>query len=440
MYLNIFGDTCMKNSTKKKVILVSLICVFAFSFIKVPKAPLYLNENLKTETNYNPNIPISNDPANIYTIEGNITNHIWSPDGTKLAYVKSPLGQLWNLELWVAEKDPYSANLSNHQLISSELDSWGGLCDWKDDWILYRIRREEGTPATYYGRNELWKIRYDGTGQTQVTFTQSNGIGPQGGTSGNTGGYSGYFIPGTNLIYFHANTGGGWPQTYVCNDDGTDGWYSISNPDNTWRFRVSPTGDRLFWGRATYFRNPTTFKSCNVDGSDRFTIKAFTADINPTILADGKTAVWVQNDILYAIETNGTNERTILDDGNTNKVYGYDPSDAQGILLGSNRSDGNMHLFRIQEDGTVIEQLSEGPYMDEVPRLSPDGNYLSYMRLPEDFDKETATTPYPYELVVKKASPSFAVNSPTPNQLCGIKAPNFSLIIDETLLSLRKLN
>jgi len=415
----------MRNITKKKIALVSLICIFGFSIFNFTnyQGNFDTNDTLKAKK------PNSSEIPDIYTLEGNISGQIWSPDGSKLAYVKCPAGEQWNCELWVAEKDPDGAQLFNHHLISSEIE-YNALLDWKGDWILYRIRREEGTPVSYYGRGELWKIRYDGTNMTQVTFTQSNGIGPSGGTRGNV--ERGWFIPNSSLVYFHANTGGGWWQTFVCNDNGTDGWYAISAPDYTWRVTLSPTGNRLLWGRQSSFGQPTTHKSCNVDGSDRVTIKAFSNVIGVYVLADGNTVVWSDAGNLYAIDMNGTNERTILDDAHTNVVYGYDPSDEQGLLMGSNRSDGNMHVYKINVDGTGIEQLSEGAYLDENARLSPDGKYLSYLRLPSDFDKGSTTLPYPYELVIKSTPPSIKINSPTPNQLCGITAPTFSLTIDET--------
>ena len=111
------------------------------------------------------------------------------------------------------------------------------------------------------------------------------------------------------------------------------------------------------------------------------------------------------NDNIYAIDLNGANERTVLDDDQINIWYNYDPSNVQGLLMGSNRSDGNMHIYKINVDGTGIEQLTGGTYLDEYPNLSPDGNYLSYLRLPEDFDKGSSTVPYPYELVVKNLYP-----------------------------------
>ncbi len=192
--------------------------------------------------------PNSSQGTEIYSLPGNITDHIWSPDGTKLAYINAPRGQVWNCTHWVANRSGYT--LVDHTLLSSEAEA-GGLEDWKDDWILFKIRHEEGTPASYYGRNELWKIRYNGTGLTQVTFTETNGIRTTWAystyTNRGTARY-GKFIPGTNLVYFNAHDGNGWYKQYVCNDDGTDVWYHISNPDYGFTYAVAPTSAKLFWG------------------------------------------------------------------------------------------------------------------------------------------------------------------------------------------------
>ncbi|MFX0029857.1 MAG: neuraminidase-like domain-containing protein, partial [Candidatus Hermodarchaeota archaeon] len=267
--------------------------------------------------------------------------HIWSPDGTKLAYLKSPQGLQYNCELWVAQRS--GANLINHVLISSQVE-FNGLLDWYDDWLLIRIRREQGKPSSYYGRNELWKIREDGTEMTQVTFTQTNKIR----TYFDNHAYDnrgtavwGKFIPGTNLVYFHAHQGNGHYETYVCNTDGTDNWYKISHPNLTWRPALSPTGNKLLWGHQTDFRYPTTHKSCNVDGTGKTTIKKFNKRISVTVLADGNTVVWSDNGNIYAINLDGTNERTVIDDAYINTWLNYHPTDSEALLIGSNRSDGN---------------------------------------------------------------------------------------------------
>lgn len=369
-------------------------------------------------------------PGIEYTV-ANVSDYLLSPDGTQVAYIKAN-GDRHNCELWVADKSPCGAQLINHLLISDEAE-YNGLDDWMGDWILYRIRREPGpfwgppwdpplgTPEEYYGRNELFKIRPDGTDKTQITdtFTVNNGIRTQYWNRwyDNRGTVVwGEFIPGTNRVYFQAHNGNGWYRSFVVVDDGlivgtpsTFDWYHISYPYHTWVPRLSPTGNKLLYGQQYNHPLPTTFYSCNVDGSGTTFIRAFSQKIGVTVLADGNTLVWHQFNNLYAINMDGTNERTVLDDEYINLMGYYDPTDGQSLIMGSNRDpDGNMHLFKMNVDGTGIEQLTEGPYNDETgsytyghPTLSPDGLYLSYLRLPEDFVKEGYPVPYPYELVIK---------------------------------------
>ena len=353
-----------------------------------------------------------------------ILDQIWSPDGTKLAYIKSPGGRTWDCELWVADKDPTSAQLINHQMIYSRAE-YNGLLDWRDDWILFKIRYEDGTPSAYYGRDELWKIRSDGSYLTQVTFTFTNGIRYRDIWRPNMGSASwGMFLPGTSLIYFRAHDGNGWWRAFVCNDDGTDNWQHRSYPDFAFRISMSPTGNKLLWGHATYWNNPTTLRASNVDGSGRSTVKSFSKSTSSFVLADGNTVVWNDINNIYAIKIDGTNERTIIDDEYYNRGLNYIPFDGQELIMGSDRDDGNQHLFSIRSDGANIVQLTDGPYIDEQPYYSPNGQYLSYLRRPE-----SSTPPYPYELIVECILLKITLNSPTTNAIFGKDAPNFDLSI-----------
>ena len=67
--------------------------------------------------------------------EGNITDHLWSSDGTKIAYIKCPEGQFWG-NLWIAEWD--GLEVTNRQLIYTKAD-YNHLEDWQGDWILFMI-------------------------------------------------------------------------------------------------------------------------------------------------------------------------------------------------------------------------------------------------------------------------------------------------------------
>ncbi|MFX0208255.1 MAG: hypothetical protein ACFFDT_19880 [Candidatus Hodarchaeota archaeon] len=349
----------------------------------------------------------------------NITEHIWSSDGKKIAYVVCPDDRdlLYSAcELWVA--DWRWGRLRNKQLIYTGIE-WFGLEDWKDDWILFMMRHEV-TPTAYnstHTTRELWKIRSDGTDLTQVTFTYTNGIRTifwpghydyHGTVSG------GRFIPGTDLIAFSAHDGNGWYKLYVCNDDGTDNWYRVSS-EYAFTWAMSPTGNKLVWGHAGYWNAPTTLYSADIDGSNKVLVKSSSYyRLAPLILADGNTLIfryvgsgWYPDvpttleGNIYAIDLDGTNERTILDDDSLNYHESYDPVNEQALLMISNRSeDGNMHIYSVNVDGTGVVQLTRGPYNDETAMYSPNGRYIMYRRLPEDYVKDASDLPYPYDLVI----------------------------------------
>jgi len=417
----------MMDTRLKKIVTIILCMIFSFSIISTN----FNNFQGNFEDDNPPNLKIADE----YVIPGPIYDHFWSPDGTKLAYIKTPAGQTWNCEIWIADKDPNSAQLINHQLIYTGTEA-GGLVDWKGDWLLIKIQFEEGTPSSYYGRSELWKIRTDGTDLTQLTFTNTNGIRTTWSNSAYTNRgtvYVGYFIPGTNLIYFSAHNGNGWYKSFVCNDDGTDGWYHISNPDFSFSFGMSPTGNRLLWGHASYWNAPPTLRAANVDGSDRVTIKSLSDRTTLKVLADGNTIVWRYNDgNIYAIDMDGSNEHTVIDDAYFNLLWDYNPVDGQELIFGSDRVDGNMHIFKMNVDGSDIVQLSDsGAYNDEHPIMTPDGQYFSYLRLPDDFDKQSNPQPFPFELIVKSLilTPIITIQSPDFDDFYGSSAPTYWVTI-----------
>jgi len=319
----------------------------------------------------------------VIVASGNIADYIWSSDGSKIAYVKCPEGQPWG-ELWIGDWDGYG--VTNLQLLHSEIEA-GGLEDWQGDWILFRIRNQTELPDEYYGRGELWKMRDDGTDLTQITFTYLNGIRTEWSNPyyENIGTAQwGRFIPGTDLVYFTAHDGNGWWKAYTCHANGTDGWKMISLSTYSFTIGMSPTGNKLLWGTAVYYDQPTTLMASNVNGSDVVTVKTFTAVTTPLMLVDGETIVYGHpNGSILAIQVNGTDDRVILDDEYANYWVNYHPIDGQSFLMRSDRgSDGHYHIFSINVDGTILGQLTEGSHDDDSAIYSPDGTDLLYRRVP----------------------------------------------------------
>ncbi len=332
--------------------------------------------------------------SEIIVATGNISDYIWSSDGTRVAYVVRPDGQSWG-ELWVGDWNGYE--VTNLQLLYSEIEA-GGLEDWQDDWILLRIRHENEDPEEYYGRGELWKIRDNGTELTQITFTYTNGI------KNTENGYYyfrgsagwGRFIPGTDLVYFSAHDGNGWWKAYTCHADGSDQWKRISGSTFSFTIGMSPTGNKLVWGTSSYWDEPTTLLSSNIDGTETITMKAFSYKTSPLVLADGDTVLYNSpNGNIGAIQVDGTDDRVVIDDEYSNYLVNYNPVDGQSFLMRSDcSSDGNNHIFSVDVDGTSIVQLTEGPYNDDSAMYSPDGHNILYRRLPANSNGTS------YELVI----------------------------------------
>jgi hypothetical protein len=371
------------KSKQIQTVAVVLTTLFFFSMVFVIKS-------VEAETS---------DESEVIITTGNISDYIWSSDGNKLAYVKYLDGQSWG-ELWVADWNGYEA--TNPQMIYSEIEV-NALEDWQGEWILIRIRQENELPGDYYGRGELWKIRADGTALTQITFTYTDGIRTQWwNTHYNNIGTArwGRFIPGTDLVYFTAHDGNGWWKAYTCLANGTDQWDLISGSTFSFTIGMSPTGNKLLWGTASYYDQPTTLMASNVNGTEVITIKTFTYIASPLVLADGDTVLYNNpNGAIGAIQVNGTTDRVVLDDEYANSCVNYNPVDGQSFLMISNRSsDGNNHIFSIDIDGNNIVQLTEGAYNDDSAMYSPNGDNLLYRRLPVSLFGAS------YELVIAGAA------------------------------------
>ena len=101
----------MENKKKNKIVLVLIISLLVFS--------IFINANvqsdLSVEEKVNSEKPNTNDVLDYYIVNETVSGHLWSPDGTKLAYVKCPTEEQYNCELWVANFDPKGVKLINEK-------------------------------------------------------------------------------------------------------------------------------------------------------------------------------------------------------------------------------------------------------------------------------------------------------------------------------------
>ena len=185
------------------------------------------NSNIisKIDQSYVNELSQSNDESDInIIIDGNIMDHLWSSDGTKIAYTKCPENDILHCELWVAERSPNSVEIFNKTRIYNNIYGLG-MEDNKDDWILFQMSNA----------GEIWKIRDDGSNLTQLTFM------------GTIVGWS-RFVPGTDLVYIKADSGGGVWKSYTVKDDGSYQLVPISGSNYAFATALSPTGNKLISG------------------------------------------------------------------------------------------------------------------------------------------------------------------------------------------------
>ena len=351
-----------------------------------------------TESRLQPEAGFNHYRQKIYTLnDENIMGEVWSPDGSQVAYVSCPDGQAWSCDLKVADW-----NLKNAKVIYTGI-AYYGLMDWQGDWLLIMPLLQEGYPTSYYGQNELFKIRSDGTDLTQLTFSQCP-------TTGWVYDYRGRvswgkFLPGKDQIYFSMHDCNGWYQPYVASDDGNFQLQSLG-PGYSFTIGMSRSGNTLTWGDASYWNNPTSLYASTWN-EDHFTsgtlLQSFPIRVWSLPLVDESTIIlsWSNGDI-RAINADGSDFRVVIEDGYTNNFEDSHPIDGQAFTMRSNRAeDGNTHIFKVNSDGSGIIQLTDGNYNDIDSKYSPNGQYIMYRRLPVGEDPLPYPDSTPYQLVVK---------------------------------------
>jgi Tol biopolymer transport system component len=83
---------------------------------------------------------------------------------------------------------------------------------------------------------------------------------------------------------------------------------------------------------------------------------------------------------LYVMNADGSNRRTVLENGAANFAPYFFP-DGERIIFSSNLSDPagrNFDLYMIKKDGSSLQRVTYNPSFDGFPMFSPDGRYLVF--------------------------------------------------------------
>jgi len=83
---------------------------------------------------------------------------------------------------------------------------------------------------------------------------------------------------------------------------------------------------------------------------------------------------------LYVMNADGTNRRTVLENGAANFAPYFFP-DGERIIFCSNLNDPegrNFDLYMINKDGSSLQRVTYHPSFDGFPMFSPDGRHLVF--------------------------------------------------------------
>ena len=206
------------------------------------------------------------DPMQLTDTPWNETSPVWSPDGTRVAFVSERDG---NREVYVMDAD----GRNPIRLTKHPADDWMPV--WSPDGkeIAFVSRRD--------GNWEIYTIKPDGTGLKRLTETDSNNWTPA-------------YSPDGQEMVFASNRDGDW-EIYVMNRDGAMPVRLTQAPGNDFSPAWSPRGDKIVF-ESTRDGNAEIYVM-NRDGSDQVNLsRASSADDHwPAWSPDGSRIAFQSN-------------------------------------------------------------------------------------------------------------------------------------------------
>lgn len=130
----------------------------------------------------------------------------------------------------------------------------------------------------------------------------------------------------------------------------------------------------------------------------RLTVDRVNNDLAPVASRDGRLVAWEKEIVapdgsvtsveIWAMNIDGSDQRVVVRNGSENRSPSWTASDA-GLVYES-RAPGNADIFRVALSGGSAVNLTNNPFADQYPRVSPDGSRISFQSN-RDFNFEIYT-------------------------------------------------
>lgn len=319
----------------------------------------------------------------------------WSPDGGKIAFVSG--GEIWKI----------NADGTNEQRVTTNATT-----DTDPEWS------PDGTKIIFAkGGSGISTVNADGTNEMPLTTIAGDtdpSWSPDGTTiafrrEGTSGGIYLMDAAAGNQVKIIADTPGSTGSTH---SDPT--WQPIAQPPNTFIISGRITLNNVSLGGVTVNLNGTANAAATTDAAGNYQFSGlqpggnysvspsflnhyFTPanrsfnNLNGNRIADfaasgvcvslncaqnGKIA-FIRNSDIFMMNSDGTNQTNITNNGANNSSPNYSP-DGSKIIFSTNR-DGNNEIYRMNADGSNPMRLTNNAASDTSPYYSPDGAFIIFV-------------------------------------------------------------
>lgn len=276
----------------------------------------------------------------ILTGQGGDTQAQWTPGGwgDKIVFVSDRTG---TAQVYIMKNDG-----TGQTQLTNTVGGNSSPAFTPDGRILFRSIRD--------GDSEIYIMNIDGTNQTRISNDPS------------FDGYPTSWPDGSKILFHSERHAGGIRNVYSMRFDGSNVTDITNSPLWTLLPSINPAGTKIAYSEDIVEPNPPpnfyrNIWTMNPDGTGKTQITVGVGDYNsaPYYSPDGTKICFVSNrdgnNEIYVMNADGTNQTRLTNDPSNDNFTRYMPSGK--IAFSSDRS-GAFQIYTINPDGTGLTQLT----------------------------------------------------------------------------------